>query len=93
MHFNFIARILLWAFIISCGSTLPAQSDTAQSDTVIVNDTVWKDTDGNEIAAGFGGHITKVGDTYYWEPDSHPPEKGSHIICPIICKGGHPIVK
>ncbi len=72
MHSNFIARILLWAFIINCGSSLPAQSDT-----VIVNDTVWKDTDGNEVVAGFGGHITKVGDTYYWVGTDPRPTDGS----------------
>ena len=77
MHSNFIARILLGAFIICCGSYLPAQSETAQSDTVIVNDTVWKDTDGKEIAAGFGGHITKVGDTYYWVGTDPRPTDGS----------------
>ena len=69
---NFIARILLWAFVVSCGSPLPAQSDT-----VIVNDTVWKDTDGNEVVAGFGGHITKVGDTYYWVGTDPRPTDGS----------------
>ena len=34
------------------------------------------------------------GDRYpYQEPESHPPENGSHIICPIIWEGDHPIVK
>jgi hypothetical protein len=35
-------------------------------DNVISNTAVWYDTAGNPIRASMGGHITQVGDTYYW---------------------------
>ena len=41
-------------------------SEGAQSATIIENNTIWKDTSGNTVWASLGGHITRVGDEYYW---------------------------
>ncbi|MCH2208359.1 MAG: hypothetical protein MK132_21155 [Lentisphaerales bacterium] len=43
-----------------------AMANTNQSSTVIVNNSIWKDTDGNTVWASLGGHISKFDDTYYW---------------------------
>ena len=32
----------------------------------ITNDIWWNDNNGNNIMASMGGHVTQVGDTYYW---------------------------
>ena len=34
--------------------------------SIITNDIWWKDNNGNDILASMGGHITQVGDMYYW---------------------------
>lgn len=34
--------------------------------STITNDIWWADNNGEDIQASMGGHITKVGDTYYW---------------------------
>ena len=34
--------------------------------SIITNDRWWKDDNGNDILASYGGHITKFGDRYYW---------------------------
>ncbi|MEV6855170.1 family 43 glycosylhydrolase [Streptomyces microflavus] len=51
------------ALALTGGITMPAHA--AEPSSVIANDTVWKDTDGNEILAQ-GGNVLKVGSTYYW---------------------------
>ncbi|MFD7860244.1 hypothetical protein ACFV6B_39110 [Streptomyces microflavus] len=43
--------------------TLPVETATPSS--AIANDTVWTDTDGNEILAQ-GGNLLEVGSMYYW---------------------------
>ncbi|MYR89101.1 family 43 glycosylhydrolase [Streptomyces sp. SID685] len=48
--------------LTAAGLTLPA---SAAPSSVIANDTVWTDTDGNPILAQ-GGNVLKVGSTYYW---------------------------
>lgn len=47
--------------------------------STITNDIWWKDNNGNDIKASYGGHITFIGDTYYWvgnDPDEsvHGPD-------------------
>ena len=37
-----------------------------KSPTIIENNSIWHDTDGEPVWASFGGHISKFGDTYYW---------------------------
>ena len=34
--------------------------------SMIYNDTWWEDNNGDNVLASMGGHVTKVGDTYYW---------------------------
>ncbi len=45
----------------------------------IRNDTVWKDTNGNEIWCN-GGHMIREGDTFYWVGYETKPQMGYRNI-------------
>ncbi len=53
-----IAGGVLFFIGLSCSSLADAN--------VISNDTWWVDSNGSNVLASMGGHITLVGDTYYW---------------------------
>ncbi|MFD5340656.1 family 43 glycosylhydrolase [Streptomyces hawaiiensis] len=53
------------ALALALTGSLSAPAHATVPDSVIANDTVWKDTDGNPILAQ-GGNVLKVGSTYYW---------------------------
>jgi hypothetical protein len=57
-----VALVVALVGLILTGSPPVAQ---AAQKTTIANDTVWRDTAGNEIKAQ-GGSILKVGSTWYW---------------------------
>lgn len=52
------------------------ESSNGRNVGTIRNDTVWKDTDGNEIWCN-GGHMIREGDTFYWVGYETRPGMGS----------------
>ena len=77
----FLSRCVLihgMLLLLFCSATeLHAQGEAAKSghalkrpnpssSTIIENNTIWKDASGNTVWASLGGHITRVGDEYYW---------------------------
>jgi len=55
--------LLITCLLLTAGLDTDGREDSA--DTIIENNTVWKDTDGNTVWASLGGHISKFGDRYY----------------------------
>lgn len=51
----------------------------------IENDSIWKDTDGNEIWSN-GGHIIRQGGTFYWAGYETRPKTGFRSIKLTWCK-------
>ncbi|MEJ2704533.1 MAG: family 43 glycosylhydrolase [Sedimentisphaerales bacterium] len=58
-----LVPVLVWLLmvVVPCLANNPNEKYVG----TIENDTVWKDTDGNEIWCN-GGHMIKEGDTFYW---------------------------
>jgi len=56
--------ILPTSWIASVPTTQPSM--TTSSSSIIRNNQIWKDTDGNTVWASLGGHITRFDDIYYW---------------------------
>ena len=56
-----------------------ATSLIAQSG-LIENDTLWTDDNGTMVMASMGGHITQVGDTYYWVGNDPQRSLNGHDI-------------
>lgn len=61
-HVTLAAVLILAA---ACVSTEAAPGPIRVSPGIIQNDTVWRDTAGNEIWCN-GGHIIREGDVFYW---------------------------
>lgn len=51
---------------------------TAFADSIIRNDTIWRDTEGNEIWCN-GGHMIREGDTFYWVGYETVPRRAWNI--------------
>ncbi|MFD7313542.1 family 43 glycosylhydrolase [Streptomyces sp. NPDC059883] len=60
-----LTTTLTAAVALALGGTVTLPAHAAGPSSVIANDTVWTDTDGNPILAQ-GGNVLKVGATYYW---------------------------
>ncbi|MEU9919019.1 family 43 glycosylhydrolase [Streptomyces sp. NPDC051001] len=56
---------LTTAIALALTGSVTSPAHAVESGSVIANDTVWTDTDGNPILAQ-GGNVLKVGPTYYW---------------------------
>jgi hypothetical protein len=72
IHIN-KTTLAIWSMSFLITASLNAESpptrktaSVEKSATLIKNNSIWKDTDGNTIWASLGGHISKFGDTYYW---------------------------
>ena len=58
-------RLLVAVFLLMAAARCLANSPNGQYVGIIENDTIWKDTDANEIWCN-GGHMIKEKDTFYW---------------------------
>lgn len=82
-----LVYLLLFMFSLSaCSSTETAINHSASSHPAlpvskktIVNNSIWRDTNGHEIFANKGPKITKVGNTYYWVGVKHNNVKQLNI--------------